>query len=136
MHRFATDYYNGPIAVNDLGWVSFDNPNYVLDLYGLGMYDAFRARVASGGSTKWVDDLTTKHNVRLAMVYTAWIKMPPTWREIATLNLLGSKVTPFDRTVAFFASPNADLPRIRAELVKFQTTLPSGAALQMSADPR
>lgn len=26
MHRFVTEYYRGPVAVNDLGWVSYRNP--------------------------------------------------------------------------------------------------------------
>ncbi|MDX1696293.1 MAG: hypothetical protein R3208_21185, partial [Ketobacteraceae bacterium] len=36
MHRFAVEYYNKPLAVNDLGYVSYNNDNYVLDLWGAG----------------------------------------------------------------------------------------------------
>ncbi len=36
MHRFATDFYKQPVAVNDLGWVSYKNDAFVLDLQGLG----------------------------------------------------------------------------------------------------
>jgi hypothetical protein len=138
MHRFAIDYYKGPVAVNDLGWVSYENPGYVLDLGGLGSYQAFLARTASNESASWVDDLASRYNVQLAMVYADWVTMPPTWHKVATLNLLGPVVTPahsvsaaHEVAVTFFASPDADLPRIRAELVKFRSTLPGGAALQM-----
>ena len=40
MHRFAVNYYDKPIAINDLGYVSYRNNNYVLDLEGLSSLSA------------------------------------------------------------------------------------------------
>jgi hypothetical protein len=34
MHRFAVEFYKRPVAVNDLGWVSYRNPNYVFGPLG------------------------------------------------------------------------------------------------------
>ena len=47
MHRFAVDFWGKPVAVNDLGYVSYRNPNYVLDLWGLASPQALKARMAN-----------------------------------------------------------------------------------------
>ncbi len=44
MGRFARDHWRAPVAVNDPGWVSYRNPNYVLDLGGLASLEARRSR--------------------------------------------------------------------------------------------
>src|SRR5690606_5192818 len=46
MHRLVTECWRMPVAVNDLGWVSFRNDHYVLDLWGLGSETARKARLA------------------------------------------------------------------------------------------
>src|SRR5262249_29726849 len=47
MHRFVADFYRRPVGVNDIGWVSYRNPNYVLDLWGLGSETARRKRATA-----------------------------------------------------------------------------------------
>lgn len=69
MHRFVTEHWQKPVAVNDLGWVSYQNDNYVLDLWGLASIQALQARKA--GDPNWVSKTTANHNVQLAMVYTS-----------------------------------------------------------------
>ncbi len=77
MARFAQDYWNAPVAVNDLGRVSWNNPNHVLDLWGLASPEALRLRLASqagrGAPGGWADELTRKHGVRLVMAYEHWL---------------------------------------------------------------
>jgi hypothetical protein len=36
VHRFAVEY-SEPVAVIDLGWVTYRNDEYVLDLWGLAL---------------------------------------------------------------------------------------------------
>jgi hypothetical protein len=52
MHRLAVDFYKQPVGVNDIGWVSYRNPNYVLDLTGLGSEAARKARTKPGAGTE------------------------------------------------------------------------------------
>jgi hypothetical protein len=48
MHRFATDFYKEPVAVNDVGWVSYNNDAFVLDLWGLGSEPVRRLKMTQG----------------------------------------------------------------------------------------
>ena len=58
MHRFATRYFPHPVAVNDLGWVAYDNDQRVLDLWGLGSEAARRLTRQSGRTTDTLRQLT------------------------------------------------------------------------------
>ena len=51
MHRFVADFYRKPVAVNDLGWVSYRRPAgvRVLDLWGLASPEASRAAAQGRG---------------------------------------------------------------------------------------
>ncbi|RMF38681.1 MAG: hypothetical protein D6754_06990, partial [Alphaproteobacteria bacterium] len=49
MARFAKDYVRAPVAVNDLGWVAYRNPHYVLDLWGLASREALATRLTDPG---------------------------------------------------------------------------------------
>ena len=46
MAIIARDYLDEPVAVNDLGFVSYYAPRYVLDLGGLASYEALQAHAA------------------------------------------------------------------------------------------
>ncbi len=34
LHRFVTEFYNRPVAANFIGYINFENPNYVHGLVG------------------------------------------------------------------------------------------------------
>jgi hypothetical protein len=109
MHRFATQFYQGPVAVEDLGWVSFRNDEYVLDLWGLANRRAARARVA--GRPGFRTELAQEHGVELAMLYTAWYPDPPDgWTAVAELALGKRKITPAEDPVTFFVPLSLDDP--------------------------
>lgn len=76
MHRFAVDYYGKPVAVNDLGYVSFRNDHYVLDLAGLGSLRALACR-EKGCGPNWMNALAKAHDVDLAMIYPDWFRSTP-----------------------------------------------------------
>jgi hypothetical protein len=130
MHRFATQFYQGPVAVEDLGWVSFRNDEYVLDLWGLANRRAARARVA--GRPGFRTELAQEHGVELAMLYTAWYPDPPDgWTAVAELALGKRKITPAEDPVTFFVLQESAIPRVRRLLHEFGNTLPPGVALRM-----
>jgi hypothetical protein len=133
MHRFATEFWNRPVAVNDLGWVAYGNPNYVLDLWGLGSEVARVARAKAGSDAAWMERLVQQHHVGLAMIYAAWFPQRPTdWVELATLKLNGPPVIAGDRTVTFFATTPATRAELENALRRFAPTLPPGVSLTLT----
>jgi hypothetical protein len=125
MHRFITQYWRGPVAVNDLGWTSYQNDAYVLDLSGLALREALQARHTA--NSDWMDRLADEHNVRLAMIYREILKsIPSGWTAIGELHLGTSRITPFSSSVVFYALDTDALDRARRLARDFQSDLPRG----------
>jgi hypothetical protein len=126
MHRFAVEYYQKPIAVNDLGYVSYKNNHYVLDLWGLISPQVFEHRVHDQSST-WMDNLAKSKDVEFAMIYEAEFNdIPDKWIKIGELHLGHSTISPLYGSVSFYAlSENAKLDAI-PKLEALVMTLPSG----------
>jgi hypothetical protein len=134
MHRFATDSWREPVAVNDLGRMAYRNPRYVLDLWGLGTPQALRER-RRGGDPAWMDRLAREHGVRLAMIYRHWFPaLPAGWTQVATLTFDGPLRTPDARDVAIYALDAASAERARRLLPAFGRTLPPVARLAWPSD--
>ena len=105
MHRFAADFYKRPVGVNDLGWVGYRNPNYVLDLWGLGSETARRMRAQAATDPAWLGRLVASRGVGLAMIYDQWFagQIPASWRRVAQLKAAHRITAPFD-TVSIYAT--------------------------------
>jgi hypothetical protein len=129
MHRFVSEYYQAPVAVNDLGWVSYRNDNYVLDLVGLASKQAFELRRKRNDS-EWMDRLAKEHDVKLVMIYDWFpIHIPKNWVSIGKLYLGKKKMTPAGSVVTFYALDAETFSRTKRLLVKFRETLPKGVRL-------
>lgn len=125
MHRFVSDYYDKPVAVNDLGYVSYKNSNYVLDLWGLGSQKALRARL-NPDNPNWKQDLIDETNVRLVMIYDDWFNnIPDEWIKIGELHLSKEKITPARSAVSFYAINQDAYPEILSKIILFSKTLPA-----------
>jgi hypothetical protein len=118
MHRFIVDFYRQPVAVNDIGLVSYHNPNYVLDLWGLGSEEARKARMLTH-TRGWMDKLTRSHNVGLVMIYRTWFgaDIPPSWQRIATLYNAHSNMSNGGGNVDFYATSPSAVPDAIAALL-------------------
>jgi hypothetical protein len=105
MHRFAVDFYKKAVGVNDLGWVSYRNPNYVLDLAGLGSETARIARMSTPINSVWVERLVAARQVGLVMIYDSWFEgqIPPHWHRIAVLKST-HLITASSDVVSFYAT--------------------------------
>ena len=125
MHRFAADYLNKPVAINDLGYVSYKNDNYVLDLWGITSEKALNYRMMSGNGV-WMNELCQKNNVELAMIYEKQFKgIPAGWIKIGELHLGKKRITPAYKDVAFYAISQKAYSDIVKGLSAFINTLPS-----------
>jgi hypothetical protein len=131
MHRFVSQYFRGPIAANDIGWVSYRNPDYVLDLWGLGSEEARKARLS--GEKGWMERLVDKHRIPLVMIFPSWFEgqIPASWQEVAELKIHRKLVSVILPSVSFFATPYADRAALQNELEAFGHTLPDGASLSL-----
>lgn len=134
MHRYITDYYQDSVAVNDLGWVSYNNDNYVLDLWGLASREAHELRTHSH-DVQWLVDIVNKHDVGLIMIYQNhkyFPEVPEQWIKIGQLKLKDRKFTVSDTTVNFYASHQQQVGKIEKTLKAFIATLPEGSYFEFS----
>jgi hypothetical protein len=132
MHRLVETCWRAPIAVNDLGWVSFRNDLYVLDLGGLGNEEARKASAAN--QVGWEARLMAAHRVEAAAVYTDWFDpLPADWIHVGDLVLDDRRITPYSDTVAFFGTNPAAADRLRRCLVQLAKGLPAGARIVPAA---
>lgn len=130
MHRFATEFYTGNVAVNDLGWVSYHRRpgTYVLDLWGLGSVEAARQH---DKSTAWLDAVTRAHHVDLVMDYALWFAPPPhDWTLLGEVCLNQMPVALGDPCVNYYATNAAAVPVLQAEFHNFAATLPPGTTVR------
>ena len=138
LSRFTHEFYTGPVAVNDLGLVSFRRSpqSYVLDLYGLGSYEAFQTKEADR-TPEWLDRITREHGVGLVMIYPEWFQkgVPATWQPVAKLcatdaNTLLGIAGP---RVMLYATPLADKQELARQLAAFRGGLARGSKLDLPA---
>jgi hypothetical protein len=132
LHRFAVSFWRGPVAINDLGEVSYDNPYYVLDYAGLGSEPARLARTVVTRDPRWMDDLARAHGVRLAMIFQSWFPdVPPSWKLVARLHLGISDIVAGDKFVNFYATTADAAGAIAALGPAFAVALPKSASLEI-----
>ncbi len=123
MHRFATEFYAAPVAVNDLGWVSYQNDAFVLDLFGLGSEEVRRLKLAGRYGADEMRRLAEAAGVEIVLIYAhIFPDRPAEWEQVATLTAASFFAN--SGTVTFYATPAADRARLASALVDFQRTLP------------
>ena len=131
MHRFVTDTWKRPVAVNDLGWVSYGNDQYVLDLWGLGSYEALNLRGSETG-TNWMERLCREHKVEAVMVYEDWFHgAPKGWIKVGVLSRRQGKPRPRDE-VSIYATHRGAVESLSFFLDRFSHKLPEGATLNLN----
>ena len=135
MHRLAAEFYRAPVAVNDLGQVSYRNPYPVLDLWGLGSEEARRARLGAPASP-WMDELARRHDVGFAMIYAeCFPAVPASWVPVARLRLGSPRETVAGDAVTFYATGRDRVAAIDAALDGWAPTLPAEVHLDRFPAP-
>jgi hypothetical protein len=132
MHRFVVGFFPHPVAVNDIGAVSYGNDRFVLDLWGLGSEEARKLRTSGHFDAAGIGALVQRHHVPLAIVYDSWFRnaVPSDWQPMARLTT--SKVMSGDTTVTFYLTRPAYKRELLSALRRFATTLPAGTKLQVA----
>ena len=131
MRRFAQEYLHAPVAVNDLGLVAYRNPNYVLDLWGLGSLEALHHRLKDA-SPEWMNALSRHYGVKVAMVYDSWFpRVPADWRVVAKLQLESPMIALGGATVTFYITDPSFAPDVLHLLFEFRRTLPKNSWMEL-----
>jgi hypothetical protein len=130
MHRFINDFYRAPVAVNDLGLVSYHNSNFVLDLGGLASEEA-RILKASGADAEDYRELVGSNDVHLVIIYDEWFpnQVPASWVKVASMDLSRQRVSSAEEEVQFYATDEATASKLQPELQSFSKGLPAGVKL-------
>ena len=130
MHRFVNDFYRAPVAVNDLGLVSYHNPNFVLDLGGLASEKA-RILKASDASAEEYQAFVAGSGVHLVIIYDEWFpdQIPARWIKVASMDLSRERVSSAQSEVQFYATDAATARKLQPELQSFRKSLPPGVKL-------
>lgn len=128
MSRFVKDYYKKTVAVNDLGYVAWRSPAYVLDLEGLGNDETRKLQQKFGHNPKWMSRVVNEHGAGLVMIYDPWFKdRPKEWVLLGHMVLGSPWYTPGDWYVSFYATPKGDITELCSELSAFSKTMPGAS---------
>lgn len=124
LHRLVTEQIEEPVAVNDLGHIAFDNPDRVVDLWGLGDSGARVARFEAADG--WMAQIMDERDVEVAIVYKPWFSgsIPKDWILVAKQYNPLSEGGPALRTVHLYATDEAAADRLAAALDRFEPTFP------------
>lgn len=130
MHRFVDGFYRGPVAVNDLGLVSYGNPYPVLDLGGLGSETA-RLMIVHHATADAYRALVAANGVHFVMIYPEWFPgaIPKDWIRVGTLSLPPPRISAGGDEVQFYATDPGTASRVNQELLAFRPSLPAGDKL-------
>jgi hypothetical protein len=130
MHRFVNDFYRAPVAVNDLGLVSYHNSSFVLDLGGLASEKA-RILKASDASAEEYRAFVAGCSVHLVIIYDEWFpdQIPASWIKVASMELSRLRVSPAEAEVQFYATDSTTARQLHSELESFSKSLPPGVKL-------
>jgi len=130
MHRFVNDFYRAPVAVNDLGLVSYHNPNFVLDLGGLASEEARNLRSGDADADDY-RAFVARSGVHLVIIYDEWFEdqIPASWVKVASMDLSRERVSSAESQVQFYATYAPTANKVRPELQSFSMSLPPGVRL-------
>ena len=125
MHRLLTAYIKAPVAVNDLGWVSYKADYPILDVCGLGS-DQVRRQRATNWTPATANQLVQDAGAHLAMIYPDYCMPgpPADWQLVAKFLRLEKRNFGIYPLVYFYQTNSGDTTVLRQQLKDFAATLP------------
>ena len=118
---FLNKYLPEAIGTNDIGYVGFKHPFYVLDLYGLASKEALDYRLHAP-NFDWVTNLAKEHNVEVIFVYLKWINPNSDWVKVAEFETTERSVVLGYPILWVYAKPTR-VAGLRKDLIEFQKTI-------------
>jgi len=127
--RFLIEFWRRPAAFTELGRMSYENSNYVLDLWGLGSEEARTLRL--NHAPDWLNQITRERNIGLALIYDDWFEglIPHHWRRVGVLEISRTNMVLPSPRISIYATSSAEVEDIESALMAFEPTLPAGTNL-------
>ncbi len=129
MAMFVRDNANGiVIAANDIGMLGYYTPNKIVDLWGLADIDAAKLKIDGTYSTKDIEEIAARNNVKLAIIYEHWFDqyggVPASWNKFAEWKMTKLNIVCGAETVAFYLTDGSSGSSLKQKLQKFSSRLP------------
>ena len=133
MARFVERYYpQGPVAINDIGTISYFTEARVLDIVGLASREVTGYHLAHDDFAVQIGALAQSQDVRIALVYEPWLGDPPLgWTEVATWTV-PEKIVLGWPVVTFYAVAPGERDRLLQTLWEFRGELPAGVEFELA----
>ena len=132
MGQFVHRYYNNtPMAMGDIGAISFFSQGRNLDLEGLGNLEVARSRKNNYWTPDFLDQQCRKDSVKVAIIFDRSypFDLRRHWYKVATWQIPGNLVC-YSDVVSFYAVDSANGPSLEANLKTFQPSLPGDVVVQ------
>jgi len=128
--NLAHNFWQKPIAVNDIGMVGYRNPALVLDLVGLSERRTLTALAALKHDPLALDKLVRSEPVDLIAVYRNWYSSESrqNWQPLGEVFREGGLTTLGADAVLFLTPYPEKAAPLQAVLREWASTLPAGAA--------
>lgn len=130
MARFLAQYYPGaPIAINDIGLMTYYQPRKIVDVYGLASTEITKLKLHGQFDAASLSRITERNGVRVALVYREPLgsALPPEWKLAGAWKLPEHYIVGGD-TVSFYALNDSELGPLRQALSNYASCLPAGIA--------
>jgi hypothetical protein len=125
MGRFVARYYRDqPVAVNDLGAVTFLGEPRTLDVYGLGSLETLLLKRAGNYTPQTLAALCREKGARVGILYESWLirdagSVPSGWTPIGRWTI-SDNIVCGDVTVTFYALDPAERQPLAEHLREFE----------------
>lgn len=131
MRRWCVDFWKAPVLANDIGYISFRNPYYVLDVWGLASSEALERR--NDRNSEWMNDLSKRYGAECAVVYPR-IQLPGNWTLLASMYLSRRRISIADKELHFYAANERSMRIMRRKLLEYRKGLPDGVNLEIGVE--
>jgi hypothetical protein len=128
MGLFLDKFYKGEgVAANDIGAINYLADIKNLDLFGLGSMEITKSKIDKNYTTRYIDLLTKKKEIKIAVVYDEWFDgiggLPQDWIKVGEWSIPDNTICGGD-TVSFYAVKYSEKENLIANLKIFSTQLP------------
>ncbi|MEA2684173.1 MAG: hypothetical protein QOK05_2501 [Chloroflexota bacterium] len=134
MGQFLARYYNDTGAViNDLGEVSYQHHGPIFDMFGLGSYQALKARRDGRFDAGFVAAQTRRINAPVAVIYSEYWRqqIPASWVLVGSWSVLHAPGNLGGTKVDFWATSAATADELRRDLREYGRELPDGVRAEV-----
>lgn len=131
--RFLARHYAGEaVAIHDIGMPNWLATLDCVDVWGLGTLEPLQLMLARKYDSRAVADLVRRRNARVFVGAEEWFSwyggggpVPPEWVKVGELSI-DWRPERLNPRLAFFATSQAEVERLRAAFTAFAAELPPG----------